>query len=86
MTSPREESAEQIVEQIASAVNSGAHPPTVRDEFEREHNALQQRAMDEAIKPMLRALATAKYEDARNERAVEEAREMLRAIDDRALD
>jgi hypothetical protein len=71
---------EQLAGEIADAVNGGINPVEFREQLQREHNALQQRAFAEVLKPGIVALAGTPYTDARNERAVEECREIADAM------
>jgi len=73
--------ATQIAEDIVEAVNSGIDAEELMSEFDSKHNALQQRAFTDVVKPLILALATAPATDRRNENAVESAREIADQMD-----
>lgn len=79
MTVKFEDEAE-LVEALENAVNGGVHGGRIEDEVGGIHRYLQQEMFDEIIRPLVVGIAQ-QGTDARNERAVKQAQQIVDAMD-----
>lgn len=76
MSNSTQSNASKVAETLANATNTGINTIELREQFANEHRYLQSEIFLEVVKPIILELADAGV-DARNKKAVEEAREIV---------
>ena len=73
--------AAALAEDIVEASNTHVDAEELMTEFDEKHNALQERAFSDVIKPLIIALATTPQTDRRNNHANQAAKEIIDTMD-----